>query len=79
MEKILLVLGFLLFAAAFSMTLPGDNQLFAVSGCCKQRDSYSGNWYGNGKNFEECERLNQEKDRDNVFDQRGLVWWDVGC
>jgi hypothetical protein len=79
MKQMLLVLGFLLFAAAFSMMFPGDSQLLAVSGCCKQRASYGAPWYPNRKNFRDCENLNRNSDGDNVFDQRGLVWWDANC
>ncbi len=79
MKKILWVLGFLLFAAAFSVTLPCDNQLFAVSGCCMERSSSSGSWSGSGKNFAGCSKYNQVKDGDDLFEPRGFVWWDVQC
>ncbi|MFQ5853641.1 MAG: hypothetical protein ACE5JU_24035 [Candidatus Binatia bacterium] len=79
MKKILLVFGFLLLAAAFSLTLPCTNQLFALSGCCMQRSSYGAQWSPNGLSFMACRQLNQSSDGDNVFDQRGLVWWNVNC
>jgi hypothetical protein len=48
----------------------------AISGSCKERDSYSSPWRGNGRSFEDCKAYNQRRDGDNVFDERGLVWWD---
>jgi hypothetical protein len=48
----------------------------AISGACKQRDSYSGPWRFNNLGFDECKAENQRRDGDNVFDERGLVWWD---
>lgn len=47
-----------------------------ISGACKERDSYDAQWRFNGRSFEECKADNQRRDGDNVFDQRGLVWWD---
>ena len=79
MKKMLLVFGFLLFTAAFLVTFPCGSQLFAQSGCCKERDSYRVQWYPNRKNFKDCEDLNRDKDGDNVFDEGGLVWWDSKC
>jgi hypothetical protein len=43
------------------------------------RDSYSGQWLNNGRDFESCKQLNEEKDRDNIFDESGYVWWNVSC
>ncbi len=79
MKKILLALGLLLCAEAISVMLPCDSQLFAVSGCCKRRDSYRARWYKTGTDFRACERSNRDVDQDNVFDESGLVWWDVAC
>jgi hypothetical protein len=50
----------------------------AVDGCCKQRPSYQGNWYKNGLSYAKCKQQN-ERDRDNIFDQSGLIWWDMRC
>jgi hypothetical protein len=73
------LLGMLLFAAAVLVASPCGNPLFAVAGCCKQRTSYTGNWLKLDVTFQRCEQLNAQKDGDNVFDQQGLVWWDVRC
>jgi len=78
MKKILLIIGFLLVAVAISVTFPCHKRVFAVDGCCKQRDSLASDWRKNGLSFSECENLNR-KDGDNVLDRRGLVWWDVQC
>jgi hypothetical protein len=78
MRKILFVFGLLLLATTFLVGLPGDNQVYALSGCCKERKSYKAEWRENGMNFSDCKRLN-ERDRDDVFRRSGLVWWDAKC
>ena len=78
MKGILTILAFLIIAASLPMMIPCDNKVYAVSGCCKERSSYKARWYKNGKNFKACKSLNQ-KDKDKVFDQLGLVWWDTQC
>lgn len=79
MKKIIVVFSlFLLMAFLFFMLAP-NNELFAVSGCCKQRDSYRARWYPNGMDFKRCETENQKQDGDNIFDEQGLLWWDVNC
>jgi hypothetical protein len=79
MKRVFLIVGFSLGAAAFSLTLPHPDQLFAVTGCCKARGSYWASWYKNKKNFKDCEDLNQEIDWDDVFEESGQIWWDVIC
>ena len=50
------------------------------AGCCKERDALSSrNWRKNGLNLQNCTRLNDKRDRDNVFQPTGLVWWDGRC
>jgi hypothetical protein len=78
MKKILLFIGILLVITIFIATYYSNN-LFAISGCCVERSSYSGEWSRNGKDFESCRQLNDERDRDNVFDATGYVWWNVSC
>ncbi len=78
MKGILTILGFLLIAALL-LSFQGSNKLYAVSGCCKERNSYDAGWRPNGMNFKQCETRNQSCDGDNVFRQRGLVWWDAQC
>ncbi len=79
MKRVLLIIGFSLGAAAFSLTLLHPDQLFAVTGCCKARGSYWASWYKYKVKFTDCDELNQEIDGDNVFDESGQVWWDVVC
>lgn len=79
MKKILLVLGLLLFTAGVLALLLCDSQLFAVTGCCKQRGSPNHPWRDNGMNFGQCSELNQRLDGDNIFRESGFVWWDRGC
>jgi hypothetical protein len=75
MKEFLLIFGFSLLAVA----IPYYHQIFAVDGCCKERSSLTSEWRRNGMSFPECEKSNRSKDGDNVFDQRGFVWWDVRC
>jgi hypothetical protein len=79
MKKISLIIGLLLIIIAILMVLPIGSQLMAVDGCCKQRNSYSENWRRSRLNYPQCRQLNQQRDGDNIFDQSGLVWWDVRC
>ena len=73
---------YLLSAAALAVvlvvTIQGRTETHAISGCCKERSSYNGLWQKSNKNFIQCQEANK-KDRDNVFQQQGLVWWDVNC
>ncbi len=79
MKRVLVILAFLIIAASLPMMIPCDNKIYAVSGCCKERNSYDAGWRPNGMNFKQCETRNQSRDGDNVFRQRGLVWWDAQC
>jgi len=69
----------LVFAAVMPIGTPGARPAVALSGCCKERGSYSSPWGRNGAGFEGCEQQNRQKDGDNVYDERGLVWWDARC
>jgi hypothetical protein len=79
MKTILLSMGSLVLAVGILVTFPCDSRLFAQSGCCKRRDSLRVPWARVQMPFEQCKQLNDQTDRDNVFDQRGLVWWDSSC
>jgi hypothetical protein len=49
-------------------------------GCCKERDSLSSRtWRQNGLSFQNCQRLNDKRDGDNVAQPAGFVWWDGRC
>jgi hypothetical protein len=74
-----LIIGFLLGATMFSLTPRHPDQLFAVTGCCKGRESYWTSWYETKMNFKVCEDWNLKVDGDDVFNESGLVWWDVVC
>ena len=78
MKKILLFLGLALITAIFILTYSSNN-LLAISGCCMERYSHSGEWSNNTMDFESCKQLNDERDRDNIFDATGYVWWKVSC
>jgi hypothetical protein len=79
MKRILAVGVFLILADTFYLALPCRNLVLAQSGCCKERDSYTASWRRNNLDFEACQRLNRERDNDNVFDPQGYVWWDTRC
>lgn len=65
---------------AFVVFLSGGGTVNAdPAGCCKQRDVPQGAWHANQLPFSDCQQLNLSKDGDTVFDQQGLVWWDVNC
>ena len=78
MKRILVILGFLLITGLL-LPFSGDNKLYAVSGCCKERASIKAGWIRNQLDFVNCRSMNQNQDGDNVFDQRGRVWWDTQC
>jgi hypothetical protein len=69
-------LGLVLAAASWLGVLT-EARVSAVSGACKERASYNGAWGRNGMTLEQCKAYNQRKDGDDVFAERGLVWWDV--
>ncbi|MGE5304428.1 MAG: hypothetical protein ACM3TN_14040 [Alphaproteobacteria bacterium] len=79
MKKIFFLIGFLLLAVAMFLIIPCHNRLFAVSGCCKERNSPTGAWSKSGKDYEACRRYNQQRDNDDVSKPTGFVWWDFQC
>lgn len=79
MKKLILVFSVFPLIAVLFFKLASNNELFAVSGCCKQRNSYTEEWIRKDLNFKECEAENRRQDGDNVFIKEGLVWWDTRC
>jgi len=79
MKNIFFVVGLAVLAAVYLVTGFAVDPLFAVSGCCKSRRSYQESWTRNGLNFSACKRQNDSNDRDDVFRQSGLYWWDQRC
>lgn len=78
MRRITAIFSLALLATTFLIGLPGDSRVDALSGCCKQRDSYKSSWYPNEMSFDQCNKSN-ERDKDSIFDKSGLFWWDVDC
>lgn len=78
MKKPVLVLGLLLAPALVWPMPPCSNGVFALSGCCMERQSANHPWRPNGKSFDQCKALNNNE-RDNIFDATGYFWWDVDC
>lgn len=80
MRRLIALVGFLVVAGGAYAVLPCSVPVFAqVRGCCKERDTFSSPWRRNGLSFESCEQLNQKRDRDNVREGRGFIWWDERC
>jgi hypothetical protein len=82
MKKVLGVLIFLTLIIGPTVVPPCGIQALAQepAGCCKERDALSSrNWRNNGLNLQNCTRLNDKKDGDNVYQPTGLVWWDGRC
>jgi hypothetical protein len=63
--------------ASLLVAASSAGEVSAITGACKHRASYSSAWQPNGLTFEQCKARNQATDRDDVFEERGLVWWDV--
>lgn len=50
------------------------------TGCCLQRQGAQYPWVEIGKDFAECDRLNQaEATPDDIFEEAGRIWWSVDC
>ena len=79
MKNITIAFAVLLLANLLLPNFSHDNQLFAVSGCCKVRGDDGEDWQRTNKSFNSCKMLNEEEDRDNIFEDNGFVWWDVTC
>ena len=79
MKKLVLILGGVVALALFSVTLPCGNQVLAISGCCKERQSEKHAWFNSGKTFGECKRLKEKEGEGNIFHKTGRYWWDVAC
>lgn len=78
MEMAMRRLGWTAVAAAMAgLALMSGGRAAAMAGTCKERGSSTAAWQTNNRTFEQCKATNQQRDGDNVFDQQGLVWWDV--
>jgi hypothetical protein len=55
------------------------DQTFATQGCCKARGCSSCSWYVVPKTYEECQKLNEDRDGDDVKSKRGIICWDLSC
>ncbi len=79
MRRMALALAVVAAITASSAMLPCGNDALAQAGCCMQRSSLDAAWRPlRGVPLQECRGRN-ERDRDNVFDESGLVWWNVRC
>jgi len=80
MRGIALVAAIAFGLVADTALLPCASQAFAISGCCMVRETLSDPWSESvtDRTMEQCEQRN-EKDRDNVLDESGLVWWNLNC
>ena len=78
MKKLVLIIGGVVAITLFSATLPCGNQVFAISGCCMERQTLKSRWIKNKMNIRECKKRNRP-DRDNIFNKAGLIWWNQKC
>ena len=60
-----------------SAALLGGKETFALSGCCKVKNS-AGQWQVRDDSLKSCRKRNQSEG-DNIFEPKGKVWWDVNC
>ena len=85
MKKSIMAIAFTSFTVALSGLLHHSDRLLAQyppqpTGCCKQREWLAGNWRTTDITFEECEQININRDNlDNIYDEKGYVWWDPNC
>ena len=79
MKRNVFALGLVVLAAIYFVTNFAVDPLFAVSGCCKSRSSYRDSWTPNGKSFSACKSQNDAIDKDDIFRNSGLYWWDQKC
>ncbi len=79
-KKWIPALAVLPIAGILWIAAPCGNEVLAISGCCKERKAAGYAWKKNGKSFENCQKSNnKEAKRDDIFQRKGRVWWDVGC
>lgn len=80
MRWIVLVGGLSLAAFALLLLPPCSNPLMAQAGCCKMRPTLSASWIKRpDMTLAACREQNTQKDRDDLFEPTGLVWWDRAC
>lgn len=79
MRRALVAVGGLAIALALVLALPGSEGPLAQAGCCKTRESYRDTWTRTPQSFAQCKALNERRDKDDVFEERGFVWWDLRC
>src|SRR5262245_22318145 len=79
--KTALALATLLMVVLTALVVPPcRGPAHAQAGCCKERNSLSSRvWRQNGLSFENCRRLNDKRDGDNVGQPAGFIWWDGRC
>ena len=81
MKKIVLISLSIMIAGSIWVGSASNNEVYAITGCCKQRVTVNEPWYRSGSDLEVCKDLNIkiDKNRDNVFNESGKVWWDLAC
>jgi len=80
MRWIVLVGGLLLAALALSLLPPCSNPLMAQAGCCKMRRALNAPWTKRPDlTLAVCREQNAQRDKDDLFEPTGLVWWDRAC
>ncbi len=78
MKKSIIIFGMVFLLVSVWATFESGNQAFAISGCCKKRESANSPWHKFGTDLEQC-KVENRKDDDNLLKTSGLVWWDMAC
>jgi len=79
MRWIVLVGALSLGAFALTMLPPCGNPLMAQAGCCKMRPALNAPGPSARTDLAACREQNAQKDKDDLFEPTGLVWWDRAC
>ena len=59
----------------FAAALSCSDQVLAISGCCKRRQSKNHAWRKSDLDFDRCKR----GEKGDILKPAGLFWWDVSC
>jgi hypothetical protein len=60
--------------------ISGD-RAFGEEGCCMQRECPEDTcqWYVMPGDYDNCKKINDQKDGDDVESESGLIWWSEDC
>ena len=83
MKLLLLILSLTVSSGAVAQSTVNEGQTIAQSGCCNEWDYRNRRWRIIGYDLERCKDENDRRDRresrNDVYQERGDIWWDVAC